>query len=154
MAHALHTKSIVLFGPTPLSYFALDKNINLAPAKCGDCWWSTQGWLSSCPRGLETPECMDSISPARVADAAEDYLRSLNADTYEVRQPSLYGDDDVRDRRADVLFDLFHKCGVPQVPISLHSQNSAWSTKPSRMSRWKRARHVSNAMASEEFRSA
>jgi len=35
--HALHTKSIVLFGPTPLSYFALDKNINLAPAKCGDC---------------------------------------------------------------------------------------------------------------------
>ena len=35
-AHALHTRSVVLFGPTTKSYFALDGNINLAPGVCGD----------------------------------------------------------------------------------------------------------------------
>src|SRR6185437_2317929 len=52
LAHALHTKSAVLFGPTSKSFFSFDSNINLSSSVCGDCWWSTGDWLSRCPRGL------------------------------------------------------------------------------------------------------
>ena len=117
LAHALHTKSIVLFGPTSVSFFGLNSNINLPPEKCGDCWWSTQGWLSQCPRGLATPECMESITPASVAEHVEDFFDAQRPARYQLEQLSLYGDD-TSERLADVLADIFRKLHLQPVPIS------------------------------------
>src|SRR5262249_55033308 len=46
MARALHTRSLVLFGPTNRDYFGYDQNINLASSACANCWWSTPTWMS------------------------------------------------------------------------------------------------------------
>jgi ADP-heptose:LPS heptosyltransferase/SAM-dependent methyltransferase len=123
LAHALHTKSVVLFGPTNLSFFGFDKNINLASKVCNDCWWSTRSWLNSCPRGFTTPVCMETISPESVAHATADYLKSLQPSRYELEALSLYGDDDIRDRLVAVLADIFRRLHLPPVPISQHTEN-------------------------------
>ena len=77
LARALHTKSIVLFGPTNHEFFSYEQNVTCASTVCGNCWWSTPDWMRSCPRGLPEPECMQSIEPDEVLDLAERHLRSL-----------------------------------------------------------------------------
>ncbi len=76
LARALHTKSLVLFGPTNHDFFRYAQNETCFSTICNNCWWSTHDWMRSCPRGLEVPECMKSIEPAAVLDIAERDLRS------------------------------------------------------------------------------
>ncbi len=122
LAHALHTKSIVLFGPTSRNFFGIEANINLSSEKCSDCWWATQGWLSQCPRGLVIPECMESITPQRVAGHVEDHFKSRRPEKYACEALSLYGDS-TPERAAGFLPDLFRRLNLTPVPISQHTAN-------------------------------
>lgn len=66
VAKTLGTRSVVLFGPTPLPYYGISGNINVAPKACGGCAGLTPDWMAQCPRGLPEPECMHSIHPEEV----------------------------------------------------------------------------------------
>ena len=66
IATSLGTPCAVLFGPTNAAYCSYPENLNITPRLCGNCWWCTDGWMSTCPKGLATPECMNSIEPAEV----------------------------------------------------------------------------------------
>jgi hypothetical protein len=56
-------RSLVVFGPTPSSYFGYPQNINVDPLRCGGCWWIDELWMDRCPRGMAQPECMFSQPP-------------------------------------------------------------------------------------------
>jgi ADP-heptose:LPS heptosyltransferase len=71
LANAVHGRSVVLFGPTPVEFFGYRQNINLEPAGCKACWFVTQTWLIQCARHTDGPECMRGHSPSSVADAAK-----------------------------------------------------------------------------------
>ena len=77
MARALHTRSLVLFGPTNHNYFRYAANENLSSAGCNNCWWTTPEWVRRCPRGLAEPECMRSIEPMEVFRRAEAHIAAL-----------------------------------------------------------------------------
>jgi hypothetical protein len=68
LARCLGVQSCVLFGPTPMSYFAYPENVNMVPPECGGCWWVNQTWMDQCPRGMKEPACMRH-DPAIVANA-------------------------------------------------------------------------------------
>lgn len=74
LARCLGTPSVVLFGPTNADFFAYKENRNIVPNSCGNCWWSTDAWMDACPRGLSTPDCLDSIPPARVAAEVSHFI--------------------------------------------------------------------------------
>lgn len=71
IANAVKTKSIVLFGPTPISFFGYKDNINIqTPSECNNCWWTHGFWWRKCPKTQDTPsQCMTSITPSLVMDA-------------------------------------------------------------------------------------
>jgi Glycosyltransferase family 9 (heptosyltransferase) len=71
LAHAVHTRCVVLFGPTPSDFFGYPENLNLEPTGCKACWFVTKTWLIECPRHTSGPECMSGHSPSAVADAAK-----------------------------------------------------------------------------------
>ena len=67
--------SVVLFGPTAVSRHTYSENIGIRTNACkNDCEWTTQRWLFDCPRGLEKPECMESITPESVCDEIKKLL--------------------------------------------------------------------------------
>lgn len=70
VAACLGTKSVVLFGPTPVRYFGYAGNANLSAGTCGDCWWATERWMEICPRGHVSPRCLEEIAPSQVLNAA------------------------------------------------------------------------------------
>ena len=71
LANAVHTRSAVLFGPTPVEFFGYPQNINLEPSGCKACWFITPNWLIECPRHTSGPECMSAHSAINVTDAAK-----------------------------------------------------------------------------------
>ena len=79
LASAVGTKSCVVFGPTPVTYFAYKDNINLPPPACGDCWWATDDWQSNCPRGLAKPQCLSERTPESIVDAVRPLLAAALA---------------------------------------------------------------------------
>jgi 2-polyprenyl-3-methyl-5-hydroxy-6-metoxy-1,4-benzoquinol methylase len=119
LAHALHTKSAVLFGPTSKSFFSFDSNINLSSSVCGDCWWSTSDWLSQCPRELAVPECMDALTPQRVFQQVKSYLKLPIGARYEAGKLLLYNGSEGK----EFLADLFATLQLTPVPISRHTEN-------------------------------
>lgn len=68
LASCVGTRCAVLFGPTNLAFFGYPRNINLPPKVCGNCWWSTDSWMSFCPRGSPGSPCMESIDPKEAAE--------------------------------------------------------------------------------------
>jgi hypothetical protein len=74
LARAMGTKSLVLFGPTPIEFYGYNDNINIRAGECRNCWASHPGWLLSCPLGHKRPLCMDAISTQTVIDALRTYL--------------------------------------------------------------------------------
>jgi ADP-heptose:LPS heptosyltransferase/SAM-dependent methyltransferase len=74
LANAVHSRCVVLFGPTPVEFFGYPQNINLEPAGCKACWFVTRNWLIECPRHTSGPECMRGHSAANVADAAHSII--------------------------------------------------------------------------------
>jgi len=75
VAASMGKKSAVMFGPTSIKYFAYPENINLDSKFCGNCWWSRKTWMEACPRGFDSPLCMDYLQPEMVA---VQILRELN----------------------------------------------------------------------------
>lgn len=67
IASALGVRSVVTFGPTNHAWFGYDKNINIPPAECGNCWWSTGTWMEECPADYQEPVCMASHEAHRIA---------------------------------------------------------------------------------------
>lgn len=68
MARAVGTRSIVLFGPTPIHFFGYKENVNIqSPYECKECWWTTDFWWRECPKGYPLPtECMEAITSEKV----------------------------------------------------------------------------------------
>ena len=71
LANAVHSRCVVLFGPTPAEFFGYPQNINLEPSGCKSCWFVTQNWLIECPRHTSGPECMREHSASAIVDAAD-----------------------------------------------------------------------------------
>ena len=80
IAASLGVRSVVLFGPTSVAYFGYPGNTNLSSGFCGDCWWATERWMECCPRGYESPKCLEELDPARVLDAVADGIRYARQD--------------------------------------------------------------------------
>jgi ADP-heptose:LPS heptosyltransferase/ubiquinone/menaquinone biosynthesis C-methylase UbiE len=78
VARAVGTRSVVVFGPTPIKCFAYDSNVNIeSPEKCKGCWWTTEMWWRDCPKGFFEPiPCMANITPDEVLKAC-DKIKSL-----------------------------------------------------------------------------
>ena len=72
VAASIGVRSVVMFGPTSVEWFSYPQNINLAPKKCGNCWWMTDTWMDVCVLGYEIPICTtdSSIMPTEVAMSA------------------------------------------------------------------------------------
>ena len=52
LAHAVHGRCVVLFGPTPAEFFGYTQNINLEPSGCKACWFTTKKPGSSNAHGI------------------------------------------------------------------------------------------------------
>ncbi len=75
--HALHGKSLVIFGPTPVKTFGYDNNINLTSNACpGTCHWVIADWQKKCLRGFDESPCMAATQPDRVFSEAAAFLKS------------------------------------------------------------------------------
>lgn len=73
LATQLGTKCIVLFGPTPVSYYGYEENINLKAGRCHECY-CLYPEINRCARDMAEPECMYSITPEMVMEAVRSYL--------------------------------------------------------------------------------
>jgi len=122
MARALHTPSVVLFGPTDDRYYGYSQNVNLTASGCGNCWWSTPTWLSRCPRGLSKPECMTAIVPERVCAAACEIIAKRRFDKGRTVASAVYGNPGFAELD-DILATIFEDAHLARSPISQH----AWS---------------------------
>jgi glycosyltransferase involved in cell wall biosynthesis len=78
IASAFGVKSCVVFGPTLSAYYGYKQNINVEPVYCGGCWWITDSWMDSCPRGHKVAKCMHDQPPEIVAKKAVDALAALH----------------------------------------------------------------------------
>jgi len=74
LATHLGTKCVVLFGPTPVSYFGYDQNINIVSEKCNNCSFLYPN-IYRCARGFNEPECMYSITPEIVMEHVDRYMK-------------------------------------------------------------------------------
>lgn len=68
MAASLGVRSVVMFGPTNVDWFAYPENVNIKPPQCGNCWWSVDTWMERCPAEHETPVCMSAHVPRRIVE--------------------------------------------------------------------------------------
>jgi len=78
IATQLGTKCIVLFGPTPLHFFAYKQNINIKALGCSECCFLLEDDLA-CLKGLKRPECMESIFPEQVMKQTEFFFTNNTA---------------------------------------------------------------------------
>lgn len=124
LAQVLHTKSVVLFGPTAAALYGHDGNAVLRAGSCHECWWSTPDWLSQCPRGLRQPACMQDIAPADVAAQAMRMLDALPQPICSQLDSALYHGDLLHDD-AEYLRDIFVRTGLPRVPVGAHAEDDA-----------------------------
>ena len=62
------TRSIVLFGPTPINFFGYKENINVSSnIKCTGCYWKTDFWWRDCAEGYPLPpKCMEDLTPEKI----------------------------------------------------------------------------------------
>ncbi len=79
LASAVGTRCAVVFGPTPVGYFAYKDNINLPPPVCGDCWWATEDCKTNCPKGMLKPQCLSERTPDSIVDAVRPALSASMA---------------------------------------------------------------------------
>ena len=80
LATQLGTKCVVLFGQTPIKFYAYPDNINLSAGCCHNCYWLTNDF-TTCYRGQSEPECMRAITPEMVMEAVRRYLDTQGLDS-------------------------------------------------------------------------
>lgn len=72
-ATRLGCRCVVLFGPTPVSFYGYEQNINLTSKDCsGNCYGLTKNWNDKCPIGYPSPICMDGITVDQVMEAIDE----------------------------------------------------------------------------------
>lgn len=86
LARAVHTRSVVMFGPTPVGMFGYPQNINLEPKGCRECFWTTSSWVLECPRNTQGPDCMEEHDPGTVLDAVRNVLLQQRIITLDLIQ--------------------------------------------------------------------
>jgi ADP-heptose:LPS heptosyltransferase len=74
LAHAVGTKSVVMFGPTSVEFLGYPLNKNIVASDCTSCWWTTKDWFIYCPRGLKEPECMNAHRAPMIVEAVKEIL--------------------------------------------------------------------------------
>ena len=71
MAHAVETKSVVLFGATNPTLYGYSDNINLYKNSCSTCWWKVSKWSSKCMKGNKSCINLDELTVLEVLTAIE-----------------------------------------------------------------------------------
>ena len=74
-ASQLGTRCIVLYGPTQVSYFGYEQNINIHMGECQGCYSLYQD-ISRCARDLNPPSCMMKITPNIVLEHVHKFFES------------------------------------------------------------------------------
>lgn len=74
LASQLSTCCVVCFGPTPSYYYGYPRNINIVSPICSDCMSATESWNLHCPKGLQHPECMTSISGEMIFNKVDEFI--------------------------------------------------------------------------------
>lgn len=77
LATAIGTKCIVLFGPTPLEYYAYPQNVNLCTKICEGCMGLSENWYYECINNNKQC-CMYSITPAIVMKSIKNMSLVVN----------------------------------------------------------------------------
>jgi len=73
VAAATQTPAVVLFGPTPVSFFGYPQHFAVCANVCKPCWWLTPDWFTRCPRNRQNI-CMRSISVETVLRTVQNAL--------------------------------------------------------------------------------
>ncbi len=71
MASQLSTPCVVSFGPTPVYYYGYERNENIVAPACSDCMSVTGNWSRVCPRGMQVPACMQSITAEMILERVD-----------------------------------------------------------------------------------
>lgn len=66
--------AIILFGPTPITAFGYNENINISANICKPCWWITPQWATTCPRNKDYA-CMKAITPKHIFNTVLTYIK-------------------------------------------------------------------------------
>lgn len=106
LARAVGTRSIVLFGCTPIHFFGYDANINIPPTfECKEGWWKNDMWWKSCAEKYPYPvPCMESIQPENIISKIKDILEMP-----KLKNEIDYNPDDINEQFAiDVILDENH----------------------------------------------
>ena len=70
--------SIVLFGPSDKKWHSYNENISIQTNACDKCCeWTSEQWLTKCPKGYDYPICMKSISPELVLQEVKLALKKI-----------------------------------------------------------------------------
>lgn len=64
----MSTCCVVSFGPTPIYYYSYPRNKNILAPECSNCMAVTPNWSTICPRKMQIPVCMSSITPQMIMD--------------------------------------------------------------------------------------
>lgn len=74
LAHALNTKSVVLFGPTDPNLYGYPDNKNLYTYSCPSCWWRSGDWSKNCREGYSSCVNLDKLSVSYVFNSIMEEL--------------------------------------------------------------------------------
>lgn len=75
LRHALHQRSVVLWGPTLGAFVGYPEDENIQ-GQCSGCMWLVPNWEVHCPKGFSNAKCMVDISVDRVVAGVEKILSS------------------------------------------------------------------------------
>lgn len=99
IANAVGTKSIVLFGATPIHVFGYKDNINLRSNVCSPCFWKSNNWFKWCALRNQvvkpswTPPCMMGLTPLDVIKKGIMKLLKERGFSMRYLEPSLEMDE-------------------------------------------------------------
>ncbi|HKA91983.1 MAG TPA: methyltransferase domain-containing protein [Haliangiales bacterium] len=122
LARAVNTRAIVLFGPTPLEFFAYPENINIKEGDCHDCWWSTPDWFQRCPRGLDDPACMDAIRVDALKPALDELTCAPPRERFQLEDLSLF-DPKLMGDEESLLREVYRAAGLAFRHPTRHAMN-------------------------------
>jgi ADP-heptose:LPS heptosyltransferase/SAM-dependent methyltransferase len=123
LARAANKRSVVLFGPTNKTYFSYPENYNIASTECGDCWWMTNDWSTSCPLGLERPRCMDTVEVSSIPEIIKLELSRTKEKKYQLLDKSLF-DASLIDREKALLDMIYTSANMDYRGLQYHHKHA------------------------------
>lgn len=86
LASQFSTPCVVSFGPTPSYYYGYPRNENIVSSVCNDCMSVSSRWSVECPRGLQIPICMQSITNDMILERVEKVLLATDRPNWEIER--------------------------------------------------------------------